>query len=230
MVISNQNKAVNLSQSSGNLSYLVKSMSKISNANNDGESTGEYKNVESSKQVAKLLNAENFEEFIHDCTSGLNCEISDPWKLYLYLKRSKKTDNSELLIGFLGSQKLTNPQTRNQYKEIVKIMIEDFYPTNSYFKVAAEANYYMYLGEKTKALEMFLKLKQNYKNDRVKNISNDLNLANIYFDLKRLREALRYYESTYDEISKESQTDPNQVAVLDFVRGRISEINIYLSK
>ena len=95
-------------------------------------------------------------------------------------------------------------------------MIDDFYPANE--KLFQEAAYYNYLGDLEKSLSLYLALEKMSERDGSMTRAPALNIANTYFDLGRLPNALPYYEKALRET-----TNPE---TLRFIDERISEIKL----
>jgi tetratricopeptide (TPR) repeat protein len=161
-----------------------------------------------------ILNELNFENSVKECFEGKPCKLEgDPWKLYQKFKNSDQRPLNDSLIAFLRKQ-LTDPNYRDQYKEVLLKMIEDFYPPE---KIDWQrAAYYNYLGELQKSLEIYLDLDNKaIGNPKLFNAPK-MNIANTYYDLGRLNEALAYYEA--------SLNDPKNESSKDFIYNRIDEI------
>ncbi|WP_413293994.1 tetratricopeptide repeat protein [Bdellovibrio sp. HCB185ZH] len=170
------------------------------------------------------LNVGNFESFVLKCFQGENCVLGDdPMKMYQDFKAAGNNRAVDSLISFLRS-KLRKPEFKDQYKDIVKKMIEDFYPPEE--KQFQEAAYYNYLGDLNKSLELYLDLKEKAKtNPKLHDVSN-LNIANTYYDLKRYSDAQPYYEAALlDYTSGKIKSAPDPTS---FVEERIAEIKARL--
>lgn len=213
------NNIPEVSTSTNILSDLEKNMSKISVPEMD----------EGPSQASIKLTSENFEDLYADCLDGKNCDApKDPWKLYQYFKRKKNRIANDYLITYLSRKKLIDPDSRNQYKNVVKKMIEDFYPTED--RPDAMAEYYMLIEEKQKSLEIYLELEKKFKSDPRKNLTPNLNIGNIYYDLNRFAEALPYYRAAYEINLRDQQNDQNHVEVMDYIIDRINDINKRLNE
>ncbi len=166
----------------------------------------------------------NFESFVLKCFQGAKCILKDdPMKMYQDFKAAGNTRAMDSLISFLRS-KLRKPETRDQYKDIVKKMIEDFYPPEE--KQFQEAAYYNYLGDLTKSLDLYLDLKEKSKTNPKLREAPNLNIANTYYDLKKYAEAQPYYEAALvDFTSGKIKGDPDPTP---FIEERISEIKARL--
>ena len=161
-----------------------------------------------------ILNELNFEDSIKDCFEGKLCKLEeDPWKLYQKFKNSDRPEFNDSLIALLRKQ-LTDPIYKDQYRDILLKMIEDYYPPE---KIDWQrAAYYNYLGDLQKSLQIYLDLdKKAASNPKLFNAPK-MNIANTYYDLGRLREALVYYEA--------SLNDPKNENSKDFIYNRIDEI------
>lgn len=173
----------------------------------------------SSETNAIALNTENFENLIQDCLEGKPCDFSeDPWIMYSNFKLANNKKANQMLIDYLGAQKLTDLNTRDKYKFVVKKMIEDFFTKEE--RPIPDAEYAMYMGENEKALKMF---------KAINNPNFDLNLANIHYDLKQYDKSLEYYQKEREKLIV-NESDPNKNPALDYVETQIDNINKQLSK
>lgn len=171
-----------------------------------------------------VLNAGNFESFVLKCFQGEPCVLEgDAMKMYQDFKAAGNTRAINSLISFLRS-KLRKPEGRTQYKDIVKNMIDDFYPPQE--KQFQEAAYYNYLGDLNKSLELYLDLKEKSKKDSSLREAPNLNIANTYYDMKKYAEAQPYYEEALQDFtSGRIKGDPDPTP---FIEERISEIKARL--
>jgi hypothetical protein len=173
---------------------------------------------------AIVLNAGNFESFVLKCFQGEPCVLEgDPMKMYQDFKAAGNKRAMDSLISFLRS-KLRKPEGKAQYKDIVKNMIDDFYPPQE--KQFQEAAYYNYLGDLNKSLELYLDLKEKSKKDTSLREAPNLNIANTYYDMKKYAEAQPYYEEALqDYTSGRIKSIPDSTP---FIEARISEIKARL--
>lgn len=160
------------------------------------------------------LTSGNFASFVERCFQGEPCAFGeDPKKMYDAFKLRGDRQTSDLLLSLMR-RNLKNDSFREQYKDNLKSMIEDFYsPEELPFQ---EAAYYNYLGDLKKSLELYLALERKSEFDMSLRPAPKLNIANTYYDLGRFREALRYYEAALQE-KYENET-------LRFIDDRITEI------
>ncbi len=181
-------------------------------------------NKDSEQSAALLLNKNNFEDFIHRCFQGEACELDeDPEKIYQYFKQSGKRDANDLFISFLRS-KLKDSEFAKRYKNVLKKMIDDFYPHEELqFQQAA---YYNYLGDLKKSLDLYLDLQKKAARDSSLRNAPNLNIANTYYDLGQYREALPYYQLSLDEYinRKQEVAVPSQNEMIGYIEGRIRDI------
>lgn len=170
------------------------------------------------------LTAGNFESFVFKCFQGEKCVLGeDPMKMYQDFKAAGNTRAIDSLISFLRS-KLRTPEGRDQYKDIVKNMIADFYPPEE--KQFQEAAYYNYLGDLNKSLDLYLDLKEKAKTNPKLHDASNLNIASTYYDLKRYSEAQPYYEAALvDYTSGKIKSTPDPTP---FIEERIAEIKARL--
>jgi tetratricopeptide (TPR) repeat protein len=167
-----------------------------------------------------FLNSDNFESMSEECFQGTPCEVEgDPWAQYQALKKEAKKGVTDLYIAFLR-KKMSDPKFKDQYKDMVKKMIKDFYPDDQMdFQMAA---YYNYLGDLEASLKMYLALeKKSQMNPKIFSAPK-LNIANTYYDLGRLKQALAYYQASLND-QKSTQTD-DSVALINFINDRIELI------
>jgi hypothetical protein len=183
-----------------------------------------YHDVAKPETPVISLTAGNFESFVLKCFKGEKCVLADdPMKMYQDYKSAGNNRAVDSLISFLRS-KLRKPETRDQYKDIVKKMIEDFYPPEE--KQFQEAAYYNYLGDLNKSLELYLDLQEKAKNNPNLHAGSNLNIASTYYDLKKYAEAQPYYEAALvDFTSGKIKADPDPTP---FIEERISEIKARL--
>jgi|GEM_PF-4548239 Tetratricopeptide repeat. len=167
-----------------------------------------------------LLNSGNFESFVLKCFKGEKCRFGeDPMKMYQEFKASGNNRAIDNLLSFMRSA-LRYPAFRDYYKDTLKAMINDFYPPEE--RQFQEAAYYSYLGESEKSLNMYLDLVKKSKSNPDLQVPSSLNIANIYYDLKKYPEALNYYQSALEEhLSGKIVATPSPV---EFIEERIFEI------
>jgi tetratricopeptide (TPR) repeat protein len=171
-----------------------------------------------------LLTAASFENLVADCFQGEACKLEeDPWKLYRLFKKEGKRRANDNLIAFLRSQ-LKDPLLKAQYKDVLKRMIEDFYPPRE--RQFQEAAYYAYLGELQKSLELYLDLEKKAAVNRRLRGAPKLNIANVYYDMARYKEALAYYQAALEDLKsgRARVGDPGKASMMDFIYSRIGEI------
>lgn len=151
-----------------------------------------------------FLNSENFESRSGECFQDAVCEVEgDPWRQYLALKKEGRKNVTDLYIAFLR-KKLSDSKFKEQYKEILKQMINDFYSAESIdFQMAA---YYNYLGDLESSLKTYLDLEKKAKKFNKIPIPN-LNIANTYYDLSRFKEALPYYKASLSDLKAMESKD-----------------------
>ncbi|MFL5815578.1 MAG: hypothetical protein ACJ763_18555 [Bdellovibrionia bacterium] len=168
------------------------------------------------------LNENNLEELVGRCFQGEPCELKeDPWQLYLKLKSSGRTRATDALLSYLRKE-LRNPKYRDQFKDDLLKMIEDFYPAQTQdFQHAA---YYYYLGDFNNSLDMYLKMEKAAAEDANAFDPPKLNIANDFYELHRWKEALVYYRKALDEALSEKLRGPDQQTSIHFIQDRISEI------
>jgi tetratricopeptide (TPR) repeat protein len=199
-----------LNQSTENITHHKEQLSK--------EEIKIPKNVKTQKVIDSnpviMLNELNFEQFIKECFEGKPCSIEgDPWNIYRKFKASGQSQITDSYLSFLRKQ-LKDPKYREQYKEPLLKMIEDFYPPEKIdFQKAA---YYNYMGELETSLNYYLDLDNKAKLDPKIFNAPKMNIANTYYDLGRFKEALSYYEAALN--------DPKNSNSLDFIYNRIDEV------
>ncbi len=159
---------------------------------------------------------------------GETCELSeDPMRLYEEFRASENRSANDDLLSFLREQ-LKNPQFRDQYKDVLLRMIQDFYsPEERQFQ---EAAYYNYLGNLQKSLDLYLDLEKKSKSDSSLRGAPSLNIANTYYDLGKFREALPYYQSARTEILSGQNRGivPAENEMVRFIDERIKQIDFNL--
>lgn len=169
-----------------------------------------------------VLTANNFEEIVHKCFAGEPCAFGeDPWVLYQSFKRSQHPRTCDSIIALMRKN-LKDPAFREKYKDTLLAMIEDYYPPAE--KDFQRAAYYDYLGDKEKSLALYLDLEKRAARDAVLRPAPKLNIANVYYDLHRLRESLPYYQAALQNLRNGPQVTPDQRQVMQFIQTRIDEI------
>lgn len=171
-----------------------------------------------------ILNVGNFESLVNGCFQGDKCELTDdPKTLYMYFKKSGNNDANDSLVSFLRS-KLKDSQYRDKYKNILKQMIDDLYSSEE--KQFQEAAYYNYLGDLQKSLDIYLDLERKIDRGDVLRPAPKLNIANTYYDMKRFRESLPYYQAALNEyISRQQEASvPSQNEMIRFIEDRVEDI------
>ena len=178
------------------------------------------KNTSDELSATILLTSGNFESFILKCFQGEKCKLGDsPSKMYQDFKSANNHGANDNLISFMRSQ-LREKEFRDQYKDSLKQMIDDFYPEEE--KQFQEAAYYNYLGDLQKSLDLYLDLQEKEKNDPSLRGAPNLNIANTLYDMTRIKEALPYYEAALkDYLSGRVKADPSPVS---FIEDRIMQI------
>lgn len=116
--------------------------------------------------------------------------------MYKDFKLRENREAQDRLISVLRA-KLRTPEGRAAYKDLVRKMIDDFYPPNE--KMFQEAAYFNYLGDLDKSLGLYLALEKMSERDPTMTRAPALNIANTYYDLGRLEAALPYYEKATRE-------------------------------
>ena len=158
----------------------------------------------------------NFESYVRRCFSGETCEFEDsPFEMYQDFKHRGNREAMDRLISVLRN-KLRTPEGREAYKDLVRKMIDDFYPANE--KLFQEAAYYNYLGDLEKSLSLYLALEKMAERDTSMTRAPTLNIANTFYDLGKYEDSLPYYEKALSETTN-SET-------LRFIDERISEIKL----
>lgn len=167
-----------------------------------------------------FFGASNVESMADECFQGAICEVEgDPWEQYLILKKENKRQVTDLYIALLR-RKLSDSKFKDQYKDVLKRMIEDFYPASQIdFQMAA---YYNYLGELELSLQKYLELEKKSKREPKLFQAPKLNIANTYYDLKRWSEALRYYKASLDDVKSTESND--SLESIHFINERIEII------
>lgn len=175
------------------------------------------------------LTEDNLEEMVGRCYQGEPCELKeDPWQLYLKFKNSGRTHATDTLISYMRKE-LKNPKYRDQYKDVLLKMIDDFYPSNGLniptnSRDFQHAAYYYYLGDVQTSLDIYLKMEKAAANDPHAFDPFKLNIANDYYELHRWKEALAYYRKALDESLSEKLLGPDQQAAIHFIQDRIGEL------
>ena len=191
-----------------------------SSSKTDGDSMD---SKESSPQSVWKLDSSNFEHRVSNCFQGEPCELTeDPLALYRFYKKNGNRRASDLLISYLRKN-LKDPEFAGHYKDALKTMIDDFYPREEH--QFQEAAYYNYLGELDKSLSLYLDLESKASADPSLKRPPKLNIANTYYDLGKLREALPYYQAALGRILASGYSQDDTVR---FVERRIEEIKTKL--
>ncbi len=183
-------------------------------------SQGFVKSQSSEEQKIKL-NESNFENYVGRCFQGDPCEFQEnPMDLYWNFKKANDRKANDLLISYMRKN-LQNQVFAKQYKEILKKMIDDFYPPDE--KQFQEAAYYNYLGDLRKSLDLYLDLEKKNVKDPSLRPAPKLNIANTYYDLGRFSDALPYYQAALGNyLSQQEQAAiPNQNDLIRFIEDRI---------
>lgn len=155
-----------------------------------------------------VLNGGNFESFVLKCFAGVSCKFGeDPKKMYQDFKENENRTANDSLISFMRSQ-LKNKEFRDKYKDLLKQLINDFYPQEEkQFQVAA---YYNYLGDLQKSLDIYLDLQKRSQSDPSLKSAPLLNIANTLYDMHRFKESLPYYEAALqDSLARQEKLTPN---------------------
>lgn len=169
------------------------------------------------------LTSGNFESYVRNCFEGEACRFADdPKKMYEDFKQAGNQQANDNLIAFLRS-KLKDVEFRDRYKNILKIIIDDFYSDAE--RPFQEAAYYNYLGDLEKSLALYKDIEKRQGSDPSLRPAPKLNIANTLYDLGRFKEALPYYEAALKEyISGAEQTSSGQSDMIRFIEGRIESI------
>jgi tetratricopeptide (TPR) repeat protein len=201
-----------------------------SNSNNaPSTSTSQANPAQSKRKSSSIheLTENNLEEVIGRCFQGEPCELKeDPWQLYLKFKSAGRATATDSLISYLRKE-LQNPKYRDQYKDVLLKMIDDFYPSNN-LKTSTNnldfqhAAYYYYLGDFNTSLDIYLKMEKTAESDP--NAFHPFNIANDLYELHRWKEALVYYRKALDELISQNHGGPDQQAVIHFLQDRISKL------
>ena len=197
----------------------------VVNNQNSQEEPNKKMNVQSNSDRSDsldnlVLNGGNFESFVLKCFAGVSCKFGeDPKKMYQDFKENGNRSANDSLISFMRSQ-LKNKEFRNKYKDLLKQLINDFYPQEEkQFQVAA---YYNYLGDLQKSLDIYLDLQKRSQSNPSLKPAPLLNIANTLYDMLRFKESLPYYEAALqDSLSRQEKLTPNSES---FIEERISEI------
>ncbi|MGZ3775808.1 MAG: tetratricopeptide repeat protein [Pseudobdellovibrionaceae bacterium] len=178
------------------------------------------KNIPNEPPTMITLTSGNFESFVLKCFQGEKCELGEnPLEMYQVFKGANNHRANDSLISFMRS-KLKDKEFRDQYKDMLKQMIYDFYPREE--KQFQEAAYYNYLGDLQKSLDTYLDLQKKSQTDPSLRPAPTLNIANILYDMHRFKDALPYYEAALEEcLSRSDKPIPNPES---FIEERIAEI------
>jgi hypothetical protein len=170
-----------------------------------------------------VLTTENIETSASICFQGKRCEFGeDPWGMYRHFRDSQHPKTCDTIIALLR-RKMSEPEFREKYRGPLLSMIEDFYsPLEIDFQRAA---YYAYLGELEKSLNLYLELEKRQAYDAGLRPAPKLNIANVYYDLHRLAEALPYYRAALEDLKNSPEKLSDQRAVQEFIEKRIEEIS-----
>jgi tetratricopeptide (TPR) repeat protein len=171
---------------------------------------------------AHELNESNLDDVVGRCFQGEPCELKeDAWQLYLKLKSAGRGKATDALISYLRRE-LKNPSRRNQYKDVLLKMIDDYYPPRILeFQHAA---YYYYLGDLNTSLDIYLRMEKAAARDANAFNPPKLNIANDFYELHRWKEALAYYKKALDEELSEDSRGPDQQMSIHFIQDRISKL------
>jgi len=174
-----------------------------------------------------ILDRDNFERLVLECFRGHPCNFGeDPWHLYQYYKRSQHPRVCDSIIAVMR-RKMEDPVYKEKNKALLLAMIQDFYPsTERDFQIAA---YYAYLGELQKSVDLYLDLEKKSAKDSSLRPAPKLNIANVYYDLHKFREALPYYQAALKELLTGPETSSDQRSQIQFVQKRIEQIENELS-
>lgn len=179
-----------------------------------------------------VLNAGNFENFVGRCFHGEPCSLEEnPEHLYRDFKLAGRTKANGDLIDYLRRQ-MKVEEFRERYKEPLKKMIEDFYSAHDLpFQLAA---YYHYIGDLDRSLAMYLDLEVQVRADATLRPAPPLNIANLYYDLKKYPEALEYYRKSRAELFRAphmmGRKSSDGVELLAFVEHRMEELKATLRR
>ena len=170
-----------------------------------------------------ILSEDNFEESISKCFQGMPCEFGEhPWSIYQKFKRSQHPRVCDSVIALMR-KKLEEPEFREKYKIALLTMIQDFYsPQELDFQTAA---YYDYLGDRQKSLDLYLRLEKRANSDPDLRPAPKLNIANVYYNLHRLKESRPYYQSALQELMSGADKLNDQRSIIQFIQGRLGEID-----
>lgn len=176
------------------------------------------------------LTRSNFEGFVSRCFNGEACELDeDPRELYESFKASGNREANDRLISFLRSR-LFDADFKHRHMDVVLDMIHDFYGSNE--RQFQEAAFYSYAGDLEKSLDLYLDLeKKSALNPNLRDAPK-LNIANVFYDLDRLHEALSYYEAAREQyMSGQQQVGiPSQNEMLRYIEERISVVRTKLAR
>ena len=197
------------------------------NVKNSNPAPAISKSHEPQESKTLSLNAENFERLFPSCFQGISCEIEEPIKLYLYFKRSQHPSVGDSIIALMRKN-LQEPKFKGRYANELLSIINDYYgPKEIQFQQAA---YYAYIGNLEKSLALYLDLEKKSQRDSSLRSAPKLNIANVYYDLRRFQEALPYYKSALSEFLTDKDGVKDQDAVIQFIQMRIDEIKRALSQ
>jgi tetratricopeptide (TPR) repeat protein len=183
-----------------------------------------------SPRIARELTVENFNNTVDSCEQDDPCEVLNPWEFYQHFKNVKDAKTIDSFISFMGRHKLTDVNSRDKYKKVVKEMIDDFYSPED--KPEADANFYMYIGENLKALNIFLSLQKSSNLEKSSRyVYLDGNIANIYFDLGRFPEAQIYYQAVYNRlIATKDNHQRNYDKYLEYISEQLAKCQLHSNK
>ena len=190
--------------------------------NSSNAATADFKNKDALKKETLYLTYGNFESFVTRCFNGEPCKLQeDPVTMYKAYKDARNLKACGSLLSFMRSQ-LKYEDFKNQYKDSLFTMIHDFYPAEEIqFQDAA---YYNYLGDYKKSLELYLDLEKKHQTNPALRKAPNLNIANTYYSLNLMREALRYYELALDDFLSDVDKVQQQREIIGFTQKRIVEI------
>ena len=179
-----------------------------------GQKTAKITAETSTTEPVVVLNSGNFEGFVKYCFAGESCTLGEaPRSLYSHFKALGNRQALDSLLSYMR-RRLQEEDFRKAHGAELLSMLRDFYPANELdFQNAA---YYNYAGQLEKSLALYLELEKKAAIDPQLRPAPKLNIANTYYDLRRFREALPYYQAALDE------SYPTEV--MRFIEGRIEQI------
>lgn len=171
------------------------------------------------------LSSNNFESFVGRCFQGEPCEFADdPRDIYEVFKADGNRTGQDRLISFLRAR-MSNQIAREKYKDGLKLMIADFYPKEE--RPFQDATFYNYVGDLDRSLELYLDLEKRSKSDPSLRPAPPLNIANVFYDLGRPKEALPYFIAARSdfETGRTQTAVPSTNEMLRFIDNRIRKIS-----